>query len=393
MQLQSDDYDILQNLQSFTLRHYFADLQSDSDSDNDNDNDTFISIISTFTLVSRVYESFFEFSSLFETLSFKVIKQQKKKNIISFSLHLALSLYFERIERSRAKYVKLRKIFQLFLRSRKSFSTSTKEEMKIDFISTLLLKLNSLKRQIYRHISMLQLMRKTLSIIIEKQLSLVARQKNQRQRQRIERLSWQYWYDSIDLVRNILSAEKLCEKMHFDMTTYVNESTKLWNSQVWDLSIRNVFDDVCYIESDDLMIFEDIVHITIESFKVEIYTMIRVTFIDKDHRSETLHVDEIIVTEQAIIDDEHLILRDFQFVREAEELFILENIELKVSLNQMNYHISVFLDRQYDDEDDLKSFMTKNFFIARVINTSSIVRSLRRLNSTRDELKVAYFDR
>ena len=57
-------------------------------------------------------------------------------------------------------------------------------------------------------------MRKALAVTVEKQPSLPQREKCM-ERQRIERLAWMYWYDPIDLVRTILSATSLREKMFF----------------------------------------------------------------------------------------------------------------------------------------------------------------------------------
>ena len=66
--------------------------------------------------------------------------------------------------------------------------------------------------------------------MIEKQPSLTERRKGIRQRVRIERLSWQYWYDSVDLISMILSASQLRDKMFFGMAEYVDEPTELWHS-------------------------------------------------------------------------------------------------------------------------------------------------------------------
>jgi hypothetical protein len=58
---------------------------------------------------------------------------------------------------------------------------------------------------------MLRLLRKAVPVLIEKQPSLPAKEKTM---QRIQRSSWLYWYDPIDLVKTILPSSALVERMH-----------------------------------------------------------------------------------------------------------------------------------------------------------------------------------
>ena len=133
-------------------------------------------------------------------------------------IHLILNLYFEKTKKSRANYVKLRKMLQII---EKTFTEKQKNS-----ILNLSLKLNIFKRQIKRHISLLKVFRKIITIIIEKQSSFAIRKKRIR-RQKIERLFWHYWYHFINFIDTIFFATKLREKMHFNITCYANESTKL----------------------------------------------------------------------------------------------------------------------------------------------------------------------
>ena len=127
-------------------------------------------------------------------------------------------MYFEKTKNFRANYVKMRKILQII---KKSFYNND------DFLRDLLFKLNILKRYVRRHISLLKLFWKFLKIVIEKQSFLSERKKNQDiDKQRFKRMNWIYWYDFLNLIQTILSITKLRQKMHFDMTFYVDESTK-----------------------------------------------------------------------------------------------------------------------------------------------------------------------
>ena len=168
----SDDYDIFQNAHSFTFRQYFENLN--------NENFEFDTISFSFSSTSlfRAYEfSIKRFS--FQTSFFEKVLQQKKQREKFFLIHLILNLYFERTKKFRANYVKLKKMLQII---EKTFTKKQKNSML-----NLSLKLNIFKRQIKRHISLLRVFRKIITIIIEKQLSLAARKKSAR-RQKIERL-------------------------------------------------------------------------------------------------------------------------------------------------------------------------------------------------------------
>ena len=233
---------------------------------------------------------------------------------MSFSLHIALSLWFEKSRDSRSNYVRLREIMQLT----KSFASQEDfnnivlkmniltDEQKTNLIHSLSLKLDSLKRQVRRHVSLLQLMRKAQTINIEKMSLLAARRKKKRQRRSITRIFWQYWYDSMNLVRTILSATKLRAQMHFDMTKYVDEDIELWHFNAWDSSIRATFENVCYIKREKLIIFDDIVRLKHSCVTVNTFDCERVTFIDRDQRSDAAILDEIRLTLQTIVDIDHI---------------------------------------------------------------------------------------
>ena len=57
-----------------------------------------------------------------------------------------------------------------------------------DFIHIIFKKFNIFKRQIRRHLFLLQLMKKIIFVIIEKLSFFMKKEKNQRQRKRIKRL-------------------------------------------------------------------------------------------------------------------------------------------------------------------------------------------------------------
>lgn len=302
------------------------------------------------------------------------------------SLHLALGLWFEKSGGTRAEYVRLREILQLSQPS----TGGNDEDDYLNPVQTLPLKLDTLKRQVRWHIPLLRLMRKPLPVTIEKQPSLPQRQKGV-QRQIIERMAWQYWYDPFDLVRTILSATTLQEKMFFGMAHYVDEPTELWESQAWGSSIRTTSGDICYTRTGNLIIPGDIVRIKAASP----YKIGRVTFVGRDHRANATVPGEVVVTLQ-VIAERQPILETFELdLDTGYELFLLEDLLVEQSPNAIDRHLPIYLDREYgeDDEEEIV-FPDERRYIRRVLNLeSSSVRPLRQLHQTRGELEVAYFGR
>ena len=316
-----------------------------------------------------------------------MIVQQGGKDIMPPALHLALGLWFEKSGGSRADYVRLREVFQL-LKPAAAGESDTEEE--ISDIETLPWKLDSLKRQIRRHVPLLKLLRKPLTVVIEKQPSLPQQQKGM-QRQRIERQAWQYWYDPLDLVRTILSATHLRAKMFFGMAQYVDEPTELWHSHAWGSSIRSTSGEVCHTQEGELIIPGDLVRI-----HSSLYRIGRVTFIGRDYRGDA--TGDIIITLQAVAEHTRRlpILEKFDLNLDLDnELFLLEDVLLEQSPQSIIRHLDIYYDRDYGwNGDDELIYADDRYFIRRVLNLqSSTVRPLRQLHPTRGELEVAYFGR
>ena len=270
------------------------------------------------------------------------------------------------------------------------------QTMDEESVATLPLKLDSLKRQIRRHIPLLQLMRKPLDVVITKQPSLEQRKKGAR-RHTIQRMAWQYWYDPLDLIRTILSATYLTEKMHFGMAQYVDEPTELWHSLAWGSSIRTTSGDVCYTKAGAMIIPGDMVRIRCPPFRIG-----RVIFIGHDFRHNA--TGEIVVTVQAIAESrekqrvEQSILGQFLpdlDLSDQHEYFLLEDYILEVSVSDINRHLAIHLDREFSgSEDDEAVFTDDRFYIRRVLNLSqSTIRPIRQLHQIRGELEVSYFGR
>lgn len=120
-------------------------------------------------------------------------------------LYLVLGLMFEKSGTSREDYVRFREVINL-----SQLITVSGSPLELPA------KLDTLKRRVQGNLPMLRLMRKAVPVLISKQPSMPASDKKAGL---IQRNSWLYWYDPIDLVSTILSATSLAEKMHFDMAT------------------------------------------------------------------------------------------------------------------------------------------------------------------------------
>ena len=88
--IQSDDYDILQDFQLLTLRQYIKNLKNNNENDNEFSATTFFADNS----YSSSYDLFIETASSTSSnnLKEKIISKQEEKNIISSLLHLTFDL-------------------------------------------------------------------------------------------------------------------------------------------------------------------------------------------------------------------------------------------------------------------------------------------------------------
>ena len=309
------------------------------------------------------------------------------------SIHLALGLYFERTGGSRADYVKLREVLQL---TEEPNSETVSDER---LMASLPLKLDSLKRQVRRHIPLLELHRKALTVIVEKQPSLAARKKGQRSRQRIQRLVWIYWYEPINLIATILSATRLREKMHFGMAVYTDNPTELWNSSAWGSSIRAASGDVCFSRQGDLIVPGDFLQIVgDDEFNERKFSAGRVVFFGRDHRSPDSGYPgrgEVRLLMQPVVDSQHSLVEGIPD-RDLDEVFLIEHLDFEVSLSSLHRHIDIFVDREYDDTDDDigNSFTDGRTYVRRIFDyETSSIRPLCRSHPTRGELEVSYYGR
>jgi hypothetical protein len=102
---------------------------------------------------------------------------------------------------------------------------------------------------------MLRLLRKAVPVIVE-QPSIPEQGKRHVS---IKRKTWLYWYDPIELVRTILSATSLTEKMHFGLAHIVDKPTEYWHSEAWASSCLSTSGKYVHTSQGDMIIPGDFV--------------------------------------------------------------------------------------------------------------------------------------
>lgn len=88
-------------------------------------------------------------------------------------------------------------------------------------------------------------------------------------------------------------------------------------------------------------------------------------------------------------------LKDIDNLSDSDRELVIEKVNHEISFIDILLHLNIYLDREYDDEnDDTDDSISKDRYIRRVLNRKSFtIRSFCRLQFTRDELKISYFDR
>lgn len=102
----------------------------------------------------------------------------------------------------------------------------------------------------------------------------------------------------------------------------------------------------------------------------------------------------MIITLQRILGVSNPILKQFTLpLDNPNKLFLIEDMHIKVSLQDLSHHIEIYIDHNFDRENEFTS--TENGqYIRRVLTwQTSTFRPVRYIHQTRGELEVEYFDR
>jgi len=301
-------------------------------------------------------------------------------------LLLAIGLWLEKSGCSRQDYTRLREVFLL---SHHLYNQG------IDL--HLPLKLDTLKRQVRGHLPILKLKRKAIHTSFTKLASLPARGK--KKRIQVERLTWLYWYDPLDLVMNILSATQLTEKMHFGLAELVDDPTEYWQSTSWAGSNLSTSGHFCVARDGQHILVGDMVKFerTVEGFSRG-----RVMSVYIDRRLDSPQHNTVVVHVQVILgpsdigklvdvgDDLTQILVDL----DPQELIIWENEVLTLTPDTVLFHLDISLDRTWDGEDECRAPDPGEFLINKMFNSDDgSCTPLRLRPPLRGELEMEHFGR
>ena len=84
-------------------------------------------------------------------------------------------------------------------------------------------------------------------------------------------------------------------------------------------------------------------------------------FINRDKGKNALKTNNIIVTLQTVIFNDHFILKNFDLsLNNINEIFIFENIELNLKLKDLEKYFLTYFDRNYIEETNIENVYFDN---------------------------------
>jgi len=119
--------------------------------------------------------------------------------------------------------------------------------------------IDTLKQRLRSQLPMLRLLRRPITVTLEKQVSLQALEKGKPARMIITRTTWHYWYDLVDLITRILNASSLSSCMYFGMAQYINFPNKIWYSRSWGSSALTTSSEYARTSEGDIILPGDII--------------------------------------------------------------------------------------------------------------------------------------
>ncbi len=101
---------------------------------------------------------------------------------------------------------------------------------------------------------------------------------------------------------------------------------------------------------------------------------------------------------QTVVDIQYYILINYKFLSldDKNKIFIIKDLILEIDINSVLNYLTIYINCQYKNNNKNKSEtnLFSDFYIRKILNNRYyIVRSVRRLHQTREELEIDYFDR
>ena len=95
---------------------------------------------------------------------------------------------------------------------------------------------------------------------------------------------------------------------------------------------------------------------------------------------------------QPVVERDDPAVKDFHS-DDVNELLLIEGCDFEISPDNVFRRLKIYIDRNYDDENDENEETQDRSYIRRIYNANSDIRSLSRSHSTRAELKVSQYER
>ena len=189
----------------------------------------------------------------------------------------------------------------------------------------------------------------------------------------------------MDLVKTILSAPKLTEKMHFGMAHFA-DGTEYWQSKSWGASNLATSGQFVRTVRGDIILVGDIVRVHAE----EGFSKGRVIYIGTDG-------DEVWIRLEPVLRKHEIANKDM--LKAAGhiphyELIIWEDNAFVVQPHQVKAHLDVHIDREWNGEkEEVGGTVNAPFFIKRAYNEKESFRPIRKIPALRGDIEVEHFGR
>ena len=244
-------------------------------------------------------------------------------------------------------------------------------------------KLNTFKRQIKRHISLLKMFRKIITIIIEKQSSLATRKKNSSTN------NWTIILILLISFHKFHRYDTLCDKTA-KKNAFWHDLLCRWIDKIVTFKNMKFFNAINFRWR--VLHFWKRINYFKRHFKHRrwnFFFQIRVIFINRDHRFQAYTSKKIVIIIQSMINWQHFYFQDIEHVRNDHEMIIIENVNYEISFDVLFRRSNVYLNRDYDDENDEKTFIDAEIYIRRIYHfKSKILRLICRLHFIKKNWKL-----
>lgn len=250
--------------------------------------------------------------------------------------------------------------------------------------------LETLSKVVSTQIPMLRLLRKKIAVQAEKQASYAPGATASQMS--LTRKDWQYWFDPIDLIKKILLADTLVQKMYTGMAKYVDQPDEIYHSRAWGSSAMTTSGQFAHSLTNHTVLPGDVFRL---ENAVGRYTKARVIFVGVDYRSSARHEGKVVLTVQPVIDGSELRVDKFPGLQVRSRELLLIDAEFEVREADIRHPYVVHMDWSWDGRStSMPQLAPDGYFIRQIINLEEKSwQSIRYTHPTRADIEVAHYGR